>query len=567
MTIAHVVVDIPVDGHFDYVVPDALAQKVSVGSRVKVSFGTKPAVGIVIGLAGSSDVKTLKPIKDVFEPVPMLDNRDLAFAQDFCRYYGVSLGQTLTMMLRHRRRPPPQEPKLPQPKITVYHCPDGVYWPVIDALVRGRTDAAIIVPDAAVANQLGVPKHLRRCVGLRSSMFEAFAQGTLIVVVDEDNPSFKQEQSPMYETRQVMLMASRVYGFELVFVGASPSVELMQLALDQEADFKYVPPKAATAVKVIDTGQYKFLDKGILSPPVRNMLEANQKAGAQSILLLNRRGTFNVTRCGACGHVLKCPHCDAAMAYARSKKNFSCRHCTFQVAAAGACPACHAQQWKSFGLGVEGVQRELALLFPQGRIAYFDKDSESCPKTFDILIATQAIVRCKGMVAAQTLIWVDFDAELNRMDMRSSFKAWAQVLHLRSMAAQVMVQTQNPQHHVLKALRTDDAPAFYRDELDLRRELHFSPFYHWAAVVIRSRDKKNAQQTGQDVYNQCCRLRPGDAIQVQAVVPDTPAKLRDQYRFKVMVGGAQVEGIVAVIKTALAAIKKTKAIITINIDP
>ena len=128
----------------------------------------------------------------------------------------------------------------------------------------------------------------------------------------------------MYETRDDVRMAQKVYGFGLAFIGATPSVELMHEAENKAIGYKAMGAKALPKLAVIDLTTYKFLDKGILSPPARNAIESNIKAGRKTLIISNRRGSYSVTRCVSCGDVLKCPRCDSAVTYSRSQKQFGC---------------------------------------------------------------------------------------------------------------------------------------------------------------------------------------------------------------------------------------------------
>lgn len=565
--IAHVVFDLPLEGHFDYLIPEELRAQAVAGTRVKVSFGPKAMTGFVIAVVEKASVTKLKPVKAVRDAAPVFDQRDITFAERFAAYYGCSLGEALGAMLRNRNNPPLPARTTSKPLTILYHCPDGQYAPVLERLTRGRLDYSILVPDAFVAAALPLDTEQRSRTGLRSSMFEAFARAALVIVIDEDNISYKQEQSPMYEARQVVLMAQEVYGFDAAFISVTPSVELMHLAKAGKMEYRLCPGAGLPKPVVIDLTNYKFLEKGMLSPPVRNALRDNIAGHQQTLVILNRRGSYSVTRCVDCGHILKCPHCDSAIVYLRAKKQFVCRHCTYHVQGGADCPHCRKPSWKSFGMGVEQLQKELSGLFPTAKIAHFEKGPAlGLPAAFDVLIATQAVLRFQGKLDVQTVILVDLDAELNRVNMRSSFKGWSLAMHTRLLGRQVLIQTRNPGHHVLQALMKDDTELFYAEEMRLRKELDFSPFYHWVALVARAKTEKFAQTFLGDVYNELSKNKP-EHTALTPPQPDVPAKVRDQYRFKVMAGGRAVEPVVALIKKEIGKVKRSRVIVTLNVDP
>ncbi len=559
--IAHVVVDLPLEGPFDYLVPREFESSVSVGVRVKVPFGPRTAIGYVISLAAETKIPRIKSIKAVVDTQPIFDARDMEFARRFCGYYGCFLGEALSLMTRHRRSLSLIETSKDSSMVKLYHCIDGQYADVLREVMAASKDHFVVVPDVFAARSL--PKDIP--VGLRSSMFEAFARKRTIIIMDEDNSSFKQEQSPKYEARQAALMAQVVYGFDLVFISQTPSVELMHLVRTAQVQYERrgeLLPKPS----VIDLTNYKFLDKGILSVPVRNMLESNIKNKQRSLVLFNRRGTFSVTRCSQCGYILKCRRCDSAMSFARASQSFVCRQCQEELKDAGDCPTCGVPSWKSFGMGIEKVQKEIASLFPATRIAVFERADEVLPAHWDVLVATSAVLRFKHGLHVVSAAVIDIDSALNRLDIRSSFNVWSMLHHMMPMTKALLVQTRNLDHPMVKAFSQQDDQKFYSEELAVRRELDLSPFVHWAAVVFRSRKEKSAQDSAQAVYNQIKSLS-ADAIKVTDVSPDVPAKLRDQYRFRFMAGGSSVVKVVAAIKEAILRAKRVSGvIITLDID-
>jgi len=251
----------------------------------------------------------------------------------------------------------------------------------------------------------------------------------------------------------------------------------------------------------------------------------------------------------------------------RSRKEFVCRHCAYHVQAGVDCPHCHKPSWRSFGMGVEQLQKEISALFPTARIVHFEKGSQGLPAHFDVLIATQAVLRFQGRLNVQTIVFVDLDAELSRMNMHSSFKGWSLVMHVRLLGQKILIQTRNPGHHVLKALATDSTDLFYGEEMRLRRELDFSPFYHWIAVVARSKTEKFAQTFAGDMYNVLSKDKP-EGMALTPVQPDVPAKVRDQYRFRIMAGGKAVVPVMHFIKERSGKVKRNnRVIVTLNVDP
>ena len=198
---------------------------------------------------------------------------------------------------------------------------------------------------------------------------------------------------------------------------------------------------------------------------------------------------------------------------------------------------------------------------------HFEGDQKQPLGNFDILIATQAVLRFKWSLNVQTMIIVDMDAELNRADMRSSFKGWALANQARLLGKAFLVQTRNLEHHVVKALAKDDTLLFYKEEMRLRKELEFPPFCHWVAITVRTKVETSAHNFALDLYKALSKDKPS-YVRVAMPQADVPAKLRDQYRFKMIVQSVDVPVTIHFIKKTLAQLKlPSRLIVTLNVNP
>jgi primosomal protein N' len=590
--IAQVVFDLPLDGPFDYLIPEQLVSQMTVGRRVKVSFGPRPQIGFVIGLLEESSIAKLKPVLSLVDNLAAFNSLDLTFAKTFSAYYGCSLGETLATILRNKENHQPSVHREHQPLFSLYRChPNGYADKIKEITTRYPASARflILVPDIfraeAISQQL---KGNAIKIGARSSVFESDGQYDCVIMVDEEDSSYKQEQTPMYETRQVLLTRSNMYGFDIAFISISPSVELMAFVREHHVQLIEGPHQGLPSPRLIDLTNYKFVP-GLIAPPVRDALDAALKGAKKSILVLNRRGSYRVTRCVDCAEVLKCSHCDSPMIYSRLEGKFLCRHCTYTAPGSTVCPKCHKPSWKSMGIGVEQLQTELKKYFPLARIQSFERAGrdvkrpnnigsvksssnvvtgiKSLPE-FDILIATNAVLRFQGTLKVQVAAFIDFDAEINRLDMRSAFNAFSLALHISSMAIEsVFIQTRNSNHYVLQHLSRGDCQGFYDEELKLRKEFGFSPFKHWVKISWRGKVEKSTREAASQVYNVLSKS-VGENDTVTPPLADAVGRKRDQFRFNVMVQTNVVAPAVALIKASIAQIKRpSRVIVTMNVDP
>jgi primosomal protein N' (replication factor Y) len=576
--IAQVVFDLPIDGPFDYLIPEHLAPQVRIGTRVKVSLGARVQIGYVIRLLNTSDIPKLKPIQSS-HPSILFNSLDLNFAHGFSAYYGCSLGEALSTMLRNKEGYKLSVRREQKPQHSLHRCQPQHYAAKIQEIINSYTKSEetsflILVPDAfrgTMLNQqfkgVGTIK-----IGMRSSVFESDGRFDCVVMVDDEDASYKQEQTPMYETRQVLLMRSSLYGFDTAFVGISPSVELMCLVRGHQvkwAEETLVTPSA----RPVDLTNYKYIP-GLISPPVRDAVQAALKLERKSLLVLNRRGSYRLTRCVECSEILKCKDCDSSLMYSRTEGKFLCRYCTYTAPGDTVCPKCHKPSWKSVGIGVEQVQTELKKLFPQAKVLNYSGSfarSEAKEKSlndFDILISTQAVLRFQGRWQASVVAFIDFDAELNRLDMRSAFKAFSLGLHISSMALEtVFIQTRNRDHYVLRSLASGKAEIFYDEELKLRKECGFTPFKHWVKMTWRGKLEKSTRQAALDVYNALSQSLP-EKYALTPPLADAVGRKRGQFRFNLMMQTNEIPQAMAFIKSTLTKIKRpSRVIMTFDVDP
>jgi len=593
--ISQIAFDLPLEGSFDYSIPSSLENHLAIGMRVQVFFGPKKRIGIVTALLAKSAFESLKPIHAIIDEKPLLDQAQMVLAEQLSRYYGCSLGEALFSLARANEQEPSIKSSIQRRSSAQCECilhivPLGNYEQILLSLIKPLAQKGqrvlILAADQFAVSSINdiLKKHFSTqvyLIGTRSFVFRSFVDVALVIMIDEDNLSFKQEQTPMYETREVLLMRKAIEHIDIAFVGETPSVELMYQVKAGYVKMIYDSTHASPVqVQVVDLNNYKFTPKGLLSVPIKSTIEQNLNKKEKTILVLNRKGSYAVTRCEDCGFILKCDHCDAAMSYSRLKGKYSCHYCSFTVDPEVNCPHCQKPSWKSIGMGVEQLQKELKNAFGLARVACFEREvpsrgkarsprpNEPLPRTpvlmdFDILITTQAVLRYKHQWRVNTIILIDLDSQLNRMDLRSSFRAWSLAQHLRSMAkTKVFIQTRNRDHYVIKALAGNDPNLFYDEDMSIRQELKLAPFGHEVSIGLRSKIQTIVQNMAQELYD---RLK-----NVAASPPseDTISKKRDQYRFNILMRGEDVVGMIATIKAALTKIKrKSQVIVTINVDP
>lgn len=602
---AQIVLAIPVPGPFDYEVPENLRAEIKIGQRVLVPFRSKSAVGYVVGLSEKSHIAKTKPITAILENFPSLSSSDLKLTLDMAKYYACSWGEAIDLFLPKSLRtrkvmtfvspsadPRPVEAKtallaatfqeaqaqvisvlkkfLQNGQGIIVLVPEHEQIKSIQVLLEKELQEPVVIldrgltPAKELANWLEVKEGKKRVViGTRSAIFAPVAHLGLIVMVDEENAAYKQEPSPFYHSREVALMRQHHESCDLLFVTPAPTAELWDLVKDKRTLFS----QNLTPLQTIDLTNYKPRSQMLISFPLQTLIqEALQKKG-KVLLFLNRRGFSTMTRCNQCGHVMKCPRCAVNLTFQYSFKKLICRRCQSKFDLPKICPQCRGAYLRSTGTGSEKMESELTRIYPFHRIALFDRETPKVPKDADIVIATQAIIPILDQTAFSLIAVLDFDSEINRVDFRAGERVFSTLRRLRSAAREkLVVQTRNPDHVAIRAASQADLEKFYQEELKLRREMDLPPYKHLIAVSLRGIKESLVSEYAENLSRDLHRFEKDFTISEPE--PDLVPKLRDKYRFTIMLKGLSVKDILTAAEPVIWEFKKNKGtILTINVDP
>ncbi len=611
--IAEVVVGLPVEGPFDYSINQEIDKNIAVGTRVRVSFNHRNRLGVITGLKEKSEFKKLNPIISVLDNKPTLDALAMLLAKQLRDYYGCSLGEAieayLPAMLRkeksvsniNRNVEIRNAPNQGMDKEYVFDEDREVRWSKInDAIGKAldkKTFVIFLVPEQSqltyvveklssfsesplfvldktltAKKELEVWQAIQKnnfgvIIGLRSAVFAPASPLGLIVVYDEENLSYKQEQVPHYHVHRVAQMRAEIDSCSVMLVGSAPLAQSWYEA--KKNGFKPEKNlKRDVNIQLVDMTNYNPRKTSIISYPVQNHIAKTLQDRGKVILFINRRGLASVTRCQQCSHILKCPRCQVSLTYLYSKKILMCRLCNHKEELPKTCPGCQGSYLKSQGAGIEKLVNQLLRIYPHLNIVRFDKDSKSLAKDFNVVIATQAIMRFKDVVQADFTAVLNFDSQLHHLDFRSAQRTFSLLIHLRDMTKKKMiVQTSMPDNYCLKALIKNDRELFYKEELKIRKSLALPPYKHLLAIGMRGRNEEH-------VFEQCQKLfqllgeQEEKSIEITDPHPDVMPKLRDKYRYTIVLKGNSVKKMLSLTKEVLKGLKKkSDLIVTVNVDP
>ncbi|MDD4203229.1 MAG: primosomal protein N' [Candidatus Omnitrophica bacterium] len=365
----------------------------------------------------------------------------------------------------------------------------------------------------------------RVIVGARSAIFSPIKNLGLIVIDEEHETTYKQDDVPRYHARDVAIMRAEYNNCPVIIGTATPSLESYYLSKINKYKrlelLERIDKRALPEVKIIDMRQEIAIQKRLVMFS-RSLVNALEKAIAnknQAMIFLNRRGFATYINCRKCGHVIKCDKCDAVMIYHFAKKKLICHYCGKEVFPPRECPACKSGYVKYFGVGTERVEAELSRLLPGAKIARMDKDSttkkgshENILKDFkehrtDILVGTQMIAKGLDFPNVTMVGIVNADVTLNLPDFRAGERTFDLITQVAGRAGRgkdpgtVIVQTYVPEHYVLKCASKHDYKGFYEQEIVSRKEHNLPPYVHLGRIIVRSKDERTVEKVMLQLYD------------------------------------------------------------------
>jgi primosomal protein N' (replication factor Y) (superfamily II helicase) len=428
----------------------------------------------------------------------------------------------------------------------------------------------------------------RVVVGARSALFLPFSDLGLIVIDEEHEQAYKQEDGVIYHARDMAVVRGRLENCPVILASATPSLESYVNASSGRYLWLKLSARHGDAVmpeiRLIDLRNDPPESGNWISPPLLEALETTIAGGEQAMLFLNRRGYAPLTLCGACGHKMVCRNCSAWLVEHRYHKKLACHHCGFEMPTPVECPECHAEKsLVACGPGVERVAEEFARLYPEVRMAIASSDTFHGPqetqaairamakREIDVLIGTQIVA--KGHHFPQLTLVGVIDADLGGSDgdLRSRERTF-QLLHQVSgragraaKAGRVLIQTRNPNDVVMKALASEDRDAFFVRECDERKRVNAPPFGRLAALILSGHDGDAVRESGRAL------ARAAPAARGVTVWGPTPAfyqLLRGRTRERLLVQADRAVDMQAYLRTWLDRVKFPNSVrLTVDVDP
>lgn len=430
-------------------------------------------------------------------------------------------------------------------------------------------------------------------VGARSAIFAPFTNIGLIILDEEHESTYKQEDSPRYHARDVAIWRSEFYNCPIILGSATPALE--SFARAKKGVYKLLSLKHRALHQALPTvfiaDMREELRQGNRSMFSQSLIEAIRlrlEKKEQMVLFLNRRGYSSFVLCRDCGTVVQCPNCDISLTYHRTTEKLKCHYCGYEEQVPQICPQCQSDHIRYFGTGTQKVEEELYKLFPEARVLRMDVDTtkhkgahEEILETFgaghaDILLGTQMIA--KGLDFPNiTLVGVlSADTSLHLPDYRAAERTFQLLTQVSGRAGrhdklgEVIIQTYTPEHYAIELARTQEYEPFYEREMFLRRRSNYPPYYFVALIQLSHEDVMMAAEYAGRVADW---LRGNLSNQVAIIGPTTAsiARLQNRYRYQCLIKYKIEPNLIPVLQRLLAMYRaewiKQGILMTVDLDP
>lgn len=614
MLYAKVVLGLPVEGPFDYSVPAHLCKKIKEGARVWIQFRDKRKLGYVVKLTAESNIKKVKPVLEIIDDSPILDKNMLLLTKELSDYYGCSWGEAIETALPEGLRKGKKitnnieerkniKHKYNQEAILIHDLNGGARWDIYLKSIKEALDnnksAIVLLPDIAsvlkvkeiITANLGIspallyrkqPKELEEwlgvkeskfniVIGTRSGIFAPVSNLGLVIIDEEQDTVYKQDQVPHYHAREVAFMRIAIEKAKLILGSISPSLESFYLAKKGKIKYTALPRiKNFPQIKIIDMRQEQRYFKQrdiILSKYLQDCIIQVLDSKGKILLFLNRLGFATFASCRNCGTVLKCPRCNVNLVYHFKDNILNCRYCNFKMPPPRICPSCNSAYIRYLGTGTEKIESEFSRVFPHARIRRLDNLQDVDIEEADIFISTASIIK-KTNYNFDLIGILSIDNSLNRIDFRSTEKAFGLLVGLLGLTEKkVIIQTGLPRHYCFKAAEFKDINLFYDEELKQRKQLKFPPYQHFCLVKLRGEKENRVKETSDTLFSRLNKYSKNKNIKVVSVNPSQPAKLRGNFYWQILIKAGSPLKIVKFLKLYLKNFSHSGIIVTIDVDP
>jgi primosomal protein N' (replication factor Y) len=431
-------------------------------------------------------------------------------------------------------------------------------------------------------------------IGTRSAVFAPLANLGLVIVDEEHDASYKQDESPRYHGRDVAIVRAERAGALVVLGSATPSLETYRNAMSGRYERivleRRVLDRPLPAISIVDMRD-EYAAEGpdvVLSAPLREALASRLARSEQSLVLLNRRGLATVVFCRQCAAILDCPNCSLSLTVhgARAAGHRArCHFCNYSTVVPAQCVKCAAPYLEQMGFGTQRVEAAIREAFPGARVARLDRDTtgrrgalESIVGRFrrrevDVLVGTQMIAKGHDFPFVTLVGVVSADIGLRVADFRAGERTFQLLTQVAGRAGrgdeagEAIVQTIHPRHYTIAHAMRQDYPAFFADEIEFRRTMRYPPLVAMVNLIVRGPSLGAALDLASELAGALAARADTGGFRVVGPAPAPYTKLRGEHRAQLFLKGARRQPMKDAIRAALATLGERKRKVTVDVDP
>lgn len=434
----------------------------------------------------------------------------------------------------------------------------------------------------------------RVVIGTRSAVFAPLENPGLIIVDEEHDTSYRQNESPFYNARDTAVMRASLAKAVIVLGSATPSLESFDNA--RSGKYQYlqlqnrIENRPLAQAELIDMREvFRQTGKDItISPQLAQVIKETHAKGEQSIILLNRRGFSQFVLCRTCGESLRCKNCDITLTYHRNDPKLICHYCGYRVQVPDKCPFCSGEFLYFIGRGTEQLEAMLRKQFPDLDIARIDRDTMTrkgeMAKTLlafdrgeiDMLVGTQMLAKGHDFHNVTLVGVISVDTGLGLPDFRSAERTFQLITQVAGragrgdLAGRVLIQTYYPEHYALRHAVNQDYEGFFNEEIRYRERMAYPPYVVLASILVRHTDLNVATQTARSLRESLDSANSEKSCRVLGPAPASIARLKNEHRIQILVKGKNRKRLREVLELGLAEADEKNVdlrTIQVEIDP
>ncbi len=430
----------------------------------------------------------------------------------------------------------------------------------------------------------------RIVIGTRSGVFAPISNLGLVIIDEEHESTYRQQDSPRYNGRDTAIVRAQKESAVVILGSATPSLESFHNGQTGKYEYLHLPERIgnrpmATA-QIIDMREIFARHKKpqVFSEELLEAIETTHAKGEQSIILLNRRGYSSFVLCRSCGETIQCPNCDVTLTYHRSEKVIVCHYCNHRQAAPDKCPVCNGKYIYYVGEGTEQIEAMLTKLFPPLRIARIDRDTATRRGSFekslfdfsagkiDMLVGTQMLAKGHDFPNVTLVGVVSVDAGLALPDFRAAERTFQLITQVAGRAGRgelrgrVLIQTYHPNHYALRHACAQDYAGFYNEEIRHRQNHGYPPFVSLASLLVHGINLGKTRQQALDLRKELDVANRDRTCRILGPAPAPLARLKGEHRIQLLVKSRTRRQLRSVVDAALGAVANQVNLRSINLE-